>query len=291
MLPSPTHEGPPAKSLGGQRQIVQAEPLAETAARRNEIPARPNTSRKAAGTRANVSDIVNLESPFAGKNMRISPVSLLLFFGLAFGLTLHPSPAAAQPTAQQQDALRSNCRSDFMSLCSGVPRGGAEALQCLQRNVAKLSPGCQSAVNAVMPRSAPPPAAAVPPPAPPPSVVAAPPAAPPPPPATAPATARQPPAHPPAAPTRTTTAPAPAPKPAAKPEMVPAAPSVAAPGPMPPITPRVQIAVARACDGDIQAVCKLVRPGSGRVIECLVENEPALSPVCKQALNNARSGR
>ena len=47
-----------------------------------------------------------------------------------------------------------------MSNCSGVTPGGAEALQCLQRNVAKLSPGCQSAVNALAPRSAPPQAAA-----------------------------------------------------------------------------------------------------------------------------------
>jgi hypothetical protein len=76
--------------------------------------------------------------------------------------------ANAQPTAEQQGALRNNCRSDFMSNCSGVTPGGAEALQCLQRNVAKLSPGCQSAVNALSPRPAPqrattaPPAAAAP---------------------------------------------------------------------------------------------------------------------------------
>jgi hypothetical protein len=46
-----------------------------------------------------------------------------------------------------------------------VQPGGAEALQCLQRNVAKLSRGCQSAVNALSPAAAPqqaasPPAAA-----------------------------------------------------------------------------------------------------------------------------------
>lgn len=75
-------------------------------------------------------------------------------------LLVAAGPASAQPSAEQQSALRNNCRSDFMSNCSGVTPGGAEALQCLQRNVAKLSPGCQSAVNALAPRSAPTQAAA-----------------------------------------------------------------------------------------------------------------------------------
>jgi hypothetical protein len=61
-----------------------------------------------------------------------------------------PSPvAAAKPTAQQTSAIRSACRSDFMARCSGVTPGGAEALQCLQRNAAQLSPSCGSAVAAI----------------------------------------------------------------------------------------------------------------------------------------------
>ena len=62
--------------------------------------------------------------------------------------------AAQQPTPEQQDVIRSNCRSDFMANCSGVPRGGKEAMQCLKDNVAKLSSGCQQAVKAVMPAPA-----------------------------------------------------------------------------------------------------------------------------------------
>ena len=31
---------------------------------------------------------------------------------------------AQEPTPDQQSAIRSNCRSDFMANCSGVPRGG-----------------------------------------------------------------------------------------------------------------------------------------------------------------------
>ena len=72
---------------------------------------------------------------------------------LGLNVWLWATPAAAQPTQEQQSAIRSSCRSDYMSNCSSVKPGGIEALQCLQRNVAKLSPGCQSAVNAVSPRA------------------------------------------------------------------------------------------------------------------------------------------
>ncbi len=68
-----------------------------------------------------------------------------------------PAPAAPAssaaapggPTAQQKAAIRSACRSDFMSRCSGVQPGGAEALQCLKRNEAQLSAECRSAVAAI----------------------------------------------------------------------------------------------------------------------------------------------
>jgi outer membrane biosynthesis protein TonB len=60
------------------------------------------------------------------------------------------APAAlAAPTAQQKAAVRAACRSDFMSHCSGVQPGGAEALQCLKRNEAQLSAACHSAVAAI----------------------------------------------------------------------------------------------------------------------------------------------
>src|ERR1051326_3291823 len=46
----------------------------------------------------------------------------------ALALIAACSPALAQqPTQAQIDAIRSNCRSDFLSKCSGVPRGGPEA--------------------------------------------------------------------------------------------------------------------------------------------------------------------
>jgi hypothetical protein len=58
------------------------------------------------------------------------------------------APAAA-PTAQQKAAVRASCRSDFISHCSGVQPGGAEALQCLKRNEAQLSAACRSAVAVI----------------------------------------------------------------------------------------------------------------------------------------------
>jgi hypothetical protein len=82
-----------------------------------------------------------------------------------------PAPSAAAPTAAQQDALKVSCRSDFRSHCSSVSPGGKDALACLQKNAAQLSPACQQAVAAIQPAAAPtslaPPTPAVAPPPPP----------------------------------------------------------------------------------------------------------------------------
>jgi uncharacterized protein (DUF2147 family) len=62
-----------------------------------------------------------------------------------------PKSAAApagQPTSAQISAIRSACRSDYPKVCAGVPTGGAPALQCLEKNKAKLSAGCETAVSA-----------------------------------------------------------------------------------------------------------------------------------------------
>ena len=64
-------------------------------------------------------------------------------------------PAGAQVSAEQQSALRANCRSDFMSKCSGVSPGGKDALACLQKNVASLAPACKNVVSATLPAPAP----------------------------------------------------------------------------------------------------------------------------------------
>jgi hypothetical protein len=56
---------------------------------------------------------------------------------------------AKKPSAAQTAAVKSNCRSDFMKVCSGVTPGGAAALECLEKNEARLSPSCKKAVAAV----------------------------------------------------------------------------------------------------------------------------------------------
>jgi hypothetical protein len=58
------------------------------------------------------------------------------------------APAAGQPTSAQISAIRGACRSDYPKVCAGVPTGGAPALQCLEKNKAKLSAGCEKAVSA-----------------------------------------------------------------------------------------------------------------------------------------------
>ncbi len=223
----------------------------------------------------------------------VRAAATLLIFGLALGAG---GPASAQqPTPEQQDAVKANCRSDFMANCMGVPRGGSEAFQCLKQNLAKLSPGCKQAVSAIGAKPAAP--------APAPAAAAPPPAAPAPVPATAaPAPAPAPSAP---APAPASTAPAPAataaPAPAAAPTAapVPAKKAVAAPPPAaspPPVAapapPSVIVAtplqifglVRTSCRAEYRAYCSQVEAGGGRVIACLQENAASLSPTCREGL-------
>jgi hypothetical protein len=67
--------------------------------------------------------------------------------------TAAPKAAAAgtsakQPSSAEISAIRSACRSDYPKVCAGVRTGGAPALQCLEKNKAKLSTACAQAVSA-----------------------------------------------------------------------------------------------------------------------------------------------
>jgi hypothetical protein len=53
-----------------------------------------------------------------------------------------------KPSSAQIAAIRSSCRSDYPKVCAGVPTGGAAALECLEKNKAKLSAACGKAVAA-----------------------------------------------------------------------------------------------------------------------------------------------
>lgn len=188
------------------------------------------------------------------------------------------SAQAQQPTSAQTSAIRANCRSDFMANCSGVQPGGKDALECLKRNLAKLSGGCQAAVSAISP----PPAAA------PPAAVAAPVAPPAPaaaPVASAPATPTmsKPPAPKPAPAPRAavrTPPPAAAPPPVAA---VPAAPAVP-PLVLRPMLPQRRIVIMGICRGDAERLCSGLPPIGPAVLDCLAVKAGSLSPSCYEAL-------
>ena len=61
-------------------------------------------------------------------------------------------PAAAtavkKPTNAQVSAIRSACRGDYPKVCAGVPAGGAPALECLEKNKARVSAACGKALAA-----------------------------------------------------------------------------------------------------------------------------------------------
>src|SRR3954452_2501205 len=69
---------------------------------------------------------------------------------LAITIFMVVTPALSQaPSEAQREAIKSQCRSDYMAHCSSIPPGGEASLQCLQKNMSSLSSSCQSAVRAV----------------------------------------------------------------------------------------------------------------------------------------------
>jgi hypothetical protein len=158
--------------------------------------------------------------------------------------------AAKQPTSAQISAIRSACRSDYPKVCAGVPTGGAPALQCLEKNKAKLSAGCEKAVAAAGGGAAAPAAGA------------------------APAAAGG-------------AAPAAAGGAAPAAAAAPAAPVVIM---LRPLRPREELFVLRsACGGDVRTICGGVAPGGGRIVQCLATNAAQLSPECQDVLSQFRA--
>jgi hypothetical protein len=221
---------------------------------------------------------------------------------LAACVVLAPTAWAQQPSPDQISAIRASCRSDFMANCSGVPRGGAEELACLKQHMAQLSAPCQTAVSAVVPKTAP--AVAAPPSAPPQATaVAAPAATPavstaPAPTAPRPSVASAPPeprpvSAPPPKKARATAPPA-APSAAATAAVTPVAPPASQAsqpislGPIPPLPPRARLMILRACGSEHQAYCANVPAGGGRIVDCLAANGASLSPACRQTILSAR---
>jgi len=234
------------------------------------------------------------------------------------------APAFAQaPSQAQRDAIKSQCRSDYIAHCSSVPPGGEASLQCLQKNMSSLSSSCQSAVRAVeAPAAAKPADTAAP-------KAAAPAAAT----TTAPKAAEST-AAPAGQPTSAQIsavrsacrsdypkvcagvptggapalqcleknkaklsagcekavsaasgggAPAAGTAPAAAAAAAPAAPTVIM---LRPMRPREELLVLRsACGADVRSICGGVPPGGGRIVQCLATNAAQLSPACKDVLS------
>ena len=165
-------------------------------------------------------------------------------------------PAAAQaPSQAQRDAIKSQCRSDYMAHCASVPPGGEASLQCLQKNMASLSAGCAGAVRAVEPPAAPKAEAA-----PAPKADAAP-----------------------AMPKTESATPAAESKPAA----ASTSPKANAGTPMKQPSSAQVAAIRSACSGDYPKVCKGVPTGGAPALQCLEKNKAKLSAGCEAAVNAA----
>jgi len=166
-----------------------------------------------------------------------------------------PAPASAQaPSQAQRDAIKSQCRSDYIAHCSSVPPGGEASLQCLQKNMSSLSSSCQSAVRAVE----------------------------------APAAATAKPADTAAQKTAAPAAAATAAPKAAEPKATEPKAAAAAPAGQP---SSAQISAIRsACRSDYPKVCAGVPTGGAPALQCLEKNKAKLSAGCEKAVSAASGG-
>ncbi|MHC2466148.1 cysteine rich repeat-containing protein [Bradyrhizobium embrapense] len=233
---------------------------------------------------------------------------------LALAALMSTSPALSQaPTQAQRDAIKSQCRNDYIAHCSSVPPGGEASLQCLQKNMASLGPGCASAVKAVEAPSAAPAAAKTD------AATAAKPAE-----TAAPKAAAGKPSSAQISAIRSAcrsdypkvcagvpTGGAPALQcleknkdklsPACEKAVAaagaggtaPAAGAATATAPaaapsaimLRPLRPREELFVLRsACGADVRSICGGVQPGGGRIVQCLATNAGSLSPACRDVL-------
>jgi Cysteine rich repeat len=168
--------------------------------------------------------------------------------------TLAATAAFSQaPSEAQREAIKSDCRSDYMAHCSSIPPGGAESLECLQKNMSSLAPGCQNAVRAVE----------------------------------APETEPKAESKPESAPSATAAKPAAEPAAAPKAEPAPKA-AASAPAKQP---SSAQIAAIRsACRSDYPKVCAGVPTGGAPALQCLERNKSKVSANCQKAVAAAGGG-
>jgi hypothetical protein len=73
--------------------------------------------------------------------MRLLATVVILATGLGSGI------AVAQTAAE-----RAACQADFEKLCPGVEPGGGRVIECLAKQLDKLTPQCKTVVEAHMPK-------------------------------------------------------------------------------------------------------------------------------------------
>ena len=207
---------------------------------------------------------------FCHMNSITKQVSTLAALTAAATLSLVMPAFSQAPTDAQRSAIRSACRNDYIAHCSSVKPGGIEALQCLQKNMSSLAPGCASAVRAIEP-AAEPKAEAKP----------------------QEKTEEKPDAKPEAKPEQPAAATAaPAEKPVAETAAKPAPKAAAAPAAAPAgkATDAQRAAIRSACRNDYMANCSSVTPGGAAAVKCLVQHEARLSAKCKEAVDAVAGG-
>ena len=177
-----------------------------------------------------------------------TPAALLAFTAVSIAT----SAFAQAPTEAQREAIKSECRSDYIAHCSSIPPGGAASLECLQKNMAGLSAGCAGAVEAPTETKAEPRE----------EIKAEP----------KEATKVEPKEEPKPAPATTTAKPAagPAPKAASAPAKQPTGAQISA--------------IRSACRSDYPKVCAGVPTGGAPALQCLEKNEARLSASCRKAV-------
>ena len=187
-----------------------------------------------------------------------TPAALLAFTAVSIAT----SALAQAPTEAQREAIKSQCRSDYIAHCSSIPPGGAASLECLQKNMANLSAGCAGAVRAVE----------------------------------APAeTKAEPRGETKAEPKEETKVePKEEPKPApatttARPAAGPAPKAASAPAKQRPTSAQIS-AIRSACRSDYPKVCAGVPTGGAPALQCLEKNEARLSASCRKAVAAVSGG-
>jgi hypothetical protein len=79
------------------------------------------------------------------KGVPVRPLPNAVFLGL-IGAVLSGS-AVAQTAAE-----RAACQADFEKYCEGVTPGGGRVVECLAKQLDKLTPQCKAVVEAHMPK-------------------------------------------------------------------------------------------------------------------------------------------